>query len=396
MNNTRENSNTYSYVLLAIAFAVLAWWSYSHLEYRFEEVDKGYQGEARTNSLLAAEYFLLRMGQPAEKINLFAPDQKSLQEDDTLLVSSNRISFDQRRSSQLLDWVKQGGHLIITGKNYSRDDYISRDHILDALGLFIEWKISKDKPFEDDLPIDIDVLDDENFWQVNFVDYLVISLRDDKQWSELDSEIIWKIEDQDRVHGLQLRVGQGRLTVLSDLRMFHNDYIDHYDHAAFLYALSQHSADASGTGVFYYSLYEDHVSLYQWLWQYASPLMISLILLVIIVLWMIIPRFGPIIHVQQPVRQRFQEHLSAAGNYHWRQGHYSYLLGEVRRQLSQQLKLKHPEWQAVSRQDQLAHLAELSGLESPLIESALFDSTVERANDFINKIKILEKLRKCL
>ncbi|VAW61755.1 hypothetical protein MNBD_GAMMA10-1239 [hydrothermal vent metagenome] len=389
-------------LLLIILLVGVGWWGSTQFEYKIEEKDKGFQGEALTNRFLAAEYFLKSMGQAAEKIRLFMPDSHQLQTNDTLLVPSNRISFDRGRSRALMDWVKEGGHLIITAMPVQGDTPEPHDYILNDLGITIKWQAVEDD--EEKLPLNLDSVDEDGFWQVDFIDYYTISIAGDFT-EDLTAkiakpatqyEVLWTIENANRTHGLQIKLGQGHLSVLSDLNMFQNYTIDKYDHAAFLYSLSNVQVTSGKPGTFYYSLYEEQASLVQWLWRNAFPMIASLFVVIVISLWMLVPRFGPVINVYQPVRRRFLDHLSASGNYHWRQGNYTYLLNEVRKQLIGQAQLKYPQWTHLSKNDRLTHLSDLSQLQRVAIESALFDSNVEHANDFVNKIKILEKLRKCL
>ncbi len=402
-------------LLMFFLLAGLLFWAYSQIETSIKEVDKGYQGEAVTNNYLAAEYFLRRMGQSAEKISLFIEANKPLGVNDTLLVPSNRIAIDRGHSEELVEWVMGGGHLIITGAAQA-DTQGSRDYILDDLGISVrraEFDEDEDGEGEgegegedsfDGLPVNIDTLDEDNFWQVNFDRYKELVLPGDFTTDltagvvapEITYETVWSIVDNDRVYAVQLKLGQGHLTVLTDMLMFQNYNIEQYDHAAFLYSLTNVQAGFSEPGIFYYSLYEEQISLIQWLWDNAWTLVVSLLVAIISGLWMIIPRFGPVIHITEPIRRRFLDHLAASGNYHWRQGNYSHLLNEVRKQLSNHALLKYPEWSSLSRNDQLHHFADLSQLESTAIENALFDTNVEHVNDFVNKIKILEKLRKSL
>lgn len=62
----QNNSNTLAYILLLLVIVGLSAFAYYKLEYRIEEVDQGFQGEALTNPYLAAEYFLRNMGQKSE------------------------------------------------------------------------------------------------------------------------------------------------------------------------------------------------------------------------------------------------------------------------------------------------------------------------------------------
>lgn len=387
-NNSAQSNFLAIFFIITIAAGI--YW-YINLEFTYEEIDRGYQGEAITNPFLAADYFLRRMGQKTEKVKLFTEKRFQLEAEDTLFVPGKRIAYNQRRSDYLLDWVKQGGHLIITAKAFKEDDYQARDFILDAVGLQLAWQINEGDSLEEDDPVSLDIEDEEDFWQIDFVDYQVVTYM-----PEFDQEIIWSVSNGNKLHAVQIKLGDGRLTLLSDTKMFRNDYIDEYDHAAFLYALSNDQAQDSASGVFYYSLFEDQDSLLAWLWNHANPLMISILIMFVVFLWKIVPRFGPLINVHQPVSRRFLDHLEASGNYHWRQGHYSLLVREVRKQLSSQMKLKYPEWVHMSQKDQVTHLTDLSQLEPSVIEKALFEMQIERVDDFVTKIKILEKLRKSL
>lgn len=369
---------------------LLALWFYNVLEYDYVEEDKGYQGEAKTNPYLAAEFFLLEMGQKVEKIKLFSTDKSVLNVDDTLMVPSIRLAFDRRRSKEILDWVERGGHLIITGQPVSERNAGKEDYILDSLGLMIETKALAENSTQYEEQIDV-AIDDEDFWKIDLDDFLVITKTD-----KFNAQTVWRIEDEGRLHGLQILLGEGRVTLLSDMRLFKNDYINEFDHAAFLFLLSSDQYDKSSSGTFYYSLFEEQDSLFQWLWKHAALFMLSILGTVGIVLWKMMPRFGPVINVKQPVRRQFTDHIIAAGNYQWRQGNYLHLLHNVRSQLSQQLKIKKPEWSRLNKQEQLRHFSDTSGIDLDVIEAALFKTKIEKADDFIVQIKTLEQLRKSL
>lgn len=387
----KDHTNLLWLLLVLLIAAGVYWYSTVDFKYKYEEVDKGYQGEALTNPFLAAEYFLRRMGQKTQKVQLFTEDKIELAESDTLFIPGKRVAYNQKRSEYLLEWTRQGGHLIITGKAFQDDEYRFRDYILEAVAMELNWHIEEDESLEEDEPVNLDIEDEDDFWQIDFVNYQVVSYL-----PEFNLEVLWSITNNAKLHAVQVAFGDGRVTLLSDTKMFRNDYIDQYDHAAFLYTLSNDQAQTLNNGVFYYSLFEDQISLINWLWKFAQPLVISFVILLFLVLWMMIPRFGPLINVHQPVSRRFVDHLTASGNYHWRQGHYTRLIREVRKQLSAQMKLKYPEWTNMSQKNQVAHLTELSQLDTIVVEKALFDTEIERVDDFVNKIMILEKLRKSL
>jgi len=384
-------SSIFSFLSVIFLLALGYWFINHEFEFRYEEVDKGYQGEALTNPFLAAEFYLRSMGQKTKKLKLFPITDSQLVSGDTLMIPGKRIAYDKRRSEFILDWVNRGGHLIITGEVIKGNDYQREDYILNATGLQIEWQVAEDESLEEDEPVNLDVEDEEDFWQVDFVNYQVVSFT-----SDFDKEVIWQVTNNSKLHAIQIKVGAGRVTLLSDTKMFRNQFIDDYDHAAFLFTLSNDQAQLYEDSVFYYSVYDNQTNLLSWLWQNAYALMVSLFIFLFMVLWKIVPRFGPLVRVQKPVSRRFLDHLVASGNYHWRQGHYSYLIYAVRKQLHVQINKRYPEWLNMSRDNQLKRFAEISQLEVSAVEKALFDTQIERAEDFMIKIKILEKLRKNL
>lgn len=260
-------------VLILLLALLLGFWLYSHIEAYTEEVDSGYQGQARTNFLLAADYFLREMGQQTEKYQPYDRHQKLPEINDTLLIPGQRISMGSRRSAALLNWVNAGGHLIVTAKSYREGDTKIRDHLLDPLGVQVNWLVESDT-FEDENPVSVGLPGDDDFWLVDFVNYQVMEIDETKH-----SQINWKLESGNNIHAVQFKQGNGLLTVLTDMRMFRNPYIDSYDHAAFLWLLVN---EQNAEGVFYYSLYENKMSLLQWLWQNALLLMISMCILLLL------------------------------------------------------------------------------------------------------------------
>jgi len=387
-SNIKSN---YLLVLMAVLIVAAAGvWLYFNIESHIVETDEGYSGEARTNKFLSAEYFLRKMGLKVKKIELLQPDKFHLNNNDTLFITSTRKNFDRRRSKQLMEWVRNGGNLIVTAQASESGKVKFKDFLLADLGLAVEISVSEDGGEIKNTILDVDI-DDENFWQVDFNDSYSIVIT-----NEFNSDVIWRLEDEINVHGLKIKMGQGSLTLLSDVLYFTNDFIDQYDHAAFLFLLANHKNGGVQEGSFYYSLSEDNPMLLSWLWMKAPYFLISIMLLITLVLWMKIPRFGPVINVMPPVRRQFIEHLYAAGRYQWQSKFHHQLLMDVRQQLNQRVRIKFTEWEKMAKNKQIKYFSELTGLNSQVIEKALFDSNITKENDFVLNIRILEKLRKSL
>lgn len=377
--------NRWLIAVFTVLLLSLGYWLSLHVEEYTETIDRGFEGEAKTNYLLAAEHFLKKMGQVTEATDLSHQSIAQLKQADVLLIMGHRLSLDNKRSAMLMDWVSAGGHLIITAKSYYGDSRKVRDHILDPLGISGRYNYDNDS-IEDDVPIDIEFMDD--FWQVGFSKAQVIDIED-----ALMNDLAWTIETEYGVHGLQLVRDQGRITVLADLSVFNNLFIGRYDHAAFLWYLS--NTDPS-TDRFYYSLFEQQISLLNWLWLNARYFMLAILMTLLVVIAMSLPRFGPVVHIKAVKRRPFTDHLRAAGNFFWRQGQYTTLLNESRLALNQTIQRKYPEWIATAKPVLLQRLSELSRIREQDLEKALYQGQVDHKDDFLNRIKIIEQLRKTL
>jgi hypothetical protein len=113
-------------------------------------------------------------------------------------------------------------------------------------------------------------------------------------------------------HLLQYRIGEGRLTVLSDLGPFTNAAIGDQDHA---YLLARLAAGAPQAWMLFRS---DVPALPILLWQRYPELVAALLLWLPLWLWWLTRRSGPRLGGEEPPRRNLLEHLEAAGRFAWR------------------------------------------------------------------------------
>ncbi|MBK8095082.1 MAG: DUF4129 domain-containing protein [Verrucomicrobiaceae bacterium] len=90
--------------------ALLSALSLSSCKGKWEEVEKttGYQGKARVNPFLAAERMLDELGHDASR-RLYLGELPS---NDAVIILSGEGGVSEGRTTQILDWVDNGGHLI--------------------------------------------------------------------------------------------------------------------------------------------------------------------------------------------------------------------------------------------------------------------------------------------
>jgi len=88
-----------------LAFAT-AYWFYNHFYWVVETKEVGFQGAAKTNKLLAADYFLRKMGINSQPLDSLMAFRKLPSSQHTILIATQRETLNKQLSEKLLSWVK--------------------------------------------------------------------------------------------------------------------------------------------------------------------------------------------------------------------------------------------------------------------------------------------------
>ncbi|MEN8132909.1 MAG: DUF4350 domain-containing protein [Pseudomonadota bacterium] len=376
--------------MLLIALPLIGavgWWITTNLERKEIEIKVGYQGEAKANPLLAARRFIKGMGIPAETLPSLLQTQRLPPVDDTLVIATQRAAVVPQHHDLLLDWVNQGGHLILAARqaDMSPAGTEIRDDLLNSLGISVYAAENDESSIEDITLLDIDLPQAR--------DFLVIELSRFFSFRPKDINPDFVLEDEQGIYLIHARHGKGHVSVLCELGFISNGRIGKYDQAEFLWHLL-HLAGAVNKVWLVHT--EQMPPLWQWLWQHGWPLIIGLMLLLGAWLGVSMPRFGPLLPLPAPRRRRLLEHIEASGRFLWGQGQQRHLLNSVESALERRLLAHHPGWTTLSypRREQL--LAEFNQLAVQDIHALLHDSPTDDAQAFTRRIQLLESIRKKL
>jgi len=372
-------------LLLAIATGVGTLWFLKNFEKREYEFSMGYQGEARVNPLLAAGRFLRRMGVPARELQPHEWAKGPPPAGAALLLATPRWTLDEKRVQGLLDWVAEGGHLIVAARHDSEDsedETPASDALLTELG--VGTLRYSDSATEEDATVAAEFDDGQPPLEVAFTPRV-----------RLDSEedYLHLAEDDTGAAVLHGTWGNGRITVLADVAPFHNAELVKHDHAAFLWRLVRLSP-AEGTVWVVYD--EDMAALPIWLWRHAPWAIVSFGLLLLAFLWNRFPRFGPRLDLPPPGRRRLLEHIEASGQFLWRNGGRKRLLATARGAVSRAASRHHPGWATLPAREQVRRLAALTSVPEPTIEQALLGAAHSHRQTFFHTIRDLELIRRQL
>ncbi len=426
--------------LIALLFlslvAVLGYWLSHHITWKETTRPLGYSDEARKNAHLAAARFLERQHIKTHNVRSLSPlDQFRWQDqaigtEDTLVLINSYKMVQRPRLERLLDWVEAGGTLIASTQNPFIGASQTPDLLLDHFQL-----ARIEHPYEDD-DEDTGDEDDEYYYDEDgnatsessttendagndgaderlkdglsetlrcnlLTPPLPIRLRDEQAPLLIDASRSQGFDyfgDQPRTwasdqRGVHLAIfdhGRGRVVITGDNHIWENRRIDCHDHAYLLWKLINPS------GQVWFLTNEEAPSLWAKLWQ-ATPFGMGAALLALACwLWARSRRFGPLLTRQSQGRRSLAEHIHASARLLWRRQQHPYLVTLLRNQLQREIQQHSPAFEHWPRTEQLAHLAQLSGLAPEVIDKAMFNLDLQHPHDFTRAVACLQTLRKHL
>jgi hypothetical protein len=344
-----------------------------YYEPEVENHEVGLHGEAAANPLLAAERLLPRLGYPVRRCDgeIGLPPR-----DHVLFMLHRSFAVARLRKPELLDWMRQGGRLIVTPVPESGKGEV--DPLLAEFGVVVKGAVTKG--FET---------------EASYRTQRLIDTRGAAAYSGGDEK------------GSTLLVfgyGKGELAVLSSASFFHNRWIGKDDNAALLVSLVRGRGNGAGagraapTGV-EISNYDEMPALLTLMARYGWTALAPALLLVAALAWRAAARFGPVLPDPPEERRGLLEHLEAAGRWLWhgddgrqRRG----LVEGVRRALRERLAARRPAWSKLAEPELIRRLGAASGLPPQLVAEALHGSGIDDEIRFVTTIRTLALLRRSL
>ena len=412
--------------IVALAFAALMIKAFeSNFEYVEETELLPLIGEARTNPLYASKLFLRRMGIPTETIESVQDLAKLPSTETVILISASRENLRATGVSNLLDWVRNGGHLIITGLAdwssftsdgvlvvESNDEPNNAEEIIyyeeedetfsssfdgDPLQEFLEVDIREGIQFKEGKPALIDIKGSARALKLGPDYYRAIVLKEGRKKANLE-----QIDINGKNVILRQQVDSGLITLASDLEFIDNYNLKDFDHAEILWQLvREKSATFNQSGRLLpeavWLIHSDETAnLLEIIWKKFWALVISLIVLFVIWILRVSRRFGPVITKETDDRRDLMEHIDASGRFYWKQHDSNGLLKSTRSAAQQLLAKRIPGWHAMEHSDQIKLLSKRLSISEPALSKALYGSIGKGPHEFTETIKQLEHIRTSL
>ncbi|MBB2494669.1 DUF4350 domain-containing protein [Aquipseudomonas ullengensis] len=415
-------------IALILALAGLGLYVLGKLQPYEETLKHGAAPEARANEYLAAEHFLR-----LQKITVSRADGLQVLSTlppagHTLMLLGSRHNMTPRQARQALDWAAQGGHLLFVAESiWDEEAGTSEDLLLNSLGIHqqLSEELDEDSKNGDEAASDEDnsseavkaedaeeadapsadeaqpATDDpeEQAEADRYPELTKLYLENEEAPAYIDFDTEFHLYDTqnrahawansgDSTHMLQLDHGKGLITVLTDAWIWQNENIADYDNAWLLWYLSQ---DSSVTLV--YSSERD--DLFSQLLRHFPAALAALALLVILLLWHVGMRHGPLQAPPSHARRQLEEHLRGSADFLMRRVGQAHLLHNLQRDIQRRARHRHPGFERLPVAEQWQILGRLTRIPTSAISQAMRPQGTQRlsAADFTRQVTNLQTLR---
>jgi hypothetical protein len=354
-----------------------------------EIVDRGPSPEAQANPYLAAEHFLRQHGLAVEHANSLERLTTLPAKGNSLLLLGERSSMSPRQVEQLLGWAKSGGHLLLVAEALLDEETgKSGDVLLDRLGIHQALSDEPDEPVparKKKAPDLTKLYVDNETAPAYFSFDTDFNLTDPKHLAQFSAN------SAKSSHLMQLNLGQGSVTVITDSDLWKTPEIGKHDNAWLLWYLNQ------GTAVTL--LFNSDVDdLFTLLLRYFPQALVALVALIALALWHAGMRQGPIQQPQPKARRQLQEHLKASADFLLRRKGQGTLLQALQRDILRAARRRHPGFEHLDTAEQQQVLEHLTRQPSHVISQALGPLSAKRLSsaDFSRQVAGLQTLRNAL
>jgi hypothetical protein len=373
-------------LLLVLAGSLLAWgvqWFLAHHERESREIRVDVSPQAKRNPLLAAQRFLRRLGIAAEAVTgrdqLLQPPQGP----GALLVHRFGPSLPPAREQELVRWIERGGHLILTAERaWDEDAQTSGNRLLDRFGVRLRL-VGEASEIDASEPVHPPALERVEF--PGFRDPLAVAFVPERILEDPKGAAAWALPSRSAAHVLQLAVGKGRLSVLSDNRWMTNAAIGEADNALLLALLA---GDAGRVWLLYNSRMP---GLPELLWRFAPQLVVTLSVGLALWIWRLTLRIGPRLQARPSVRRNLLEHLDAAAAFAWRADRAERLLQHSRGALELAWRRRQRVLDMGTREAFCSRVARRSAVAPRAVEAAFYGS-VANERDLVRVSAMLQRL----
>jgi hypothetical protein len=370
------------HVLLAIALlgvVLLVVWVARNTYWEEVSVPMPMKGEARTNSLYAAERLVTALGATAHpQRNLGTlPDPDSV-----IYLSYWNWDLIPSRRERLQQWVESGGRLVADRSLVGGDQALERWSGITRSELEVESDAAETLDSDDEPCADLEVAGEAR------ASYRVCGL-DVRSRLTSSRTAKWVLSDDRGIQALRIEIGRGSITLLNakafdNRRLFFGD-----DALLFVAATGLERGDR-----IYFLSEEETASLLALMWKHGAPVVLLLLGALALALWRGSPRFGPAAGVPDPARRSLAEQIVGTGRFTLRFGSGSALHAAVVRALRETAERHLSGYRVLGSAERMALLARSTAMDEEALTEAINHTGPRRPRELRRVIALLETARR--
>lgn len=365
-------------LLLILAGTLFASWFFTTHEKVTSIQLVGYRGEARFNDFLAAEMLLNELGIDSDSRPSLIPSRWLPGTGDSLVTRLSSTFSTGIERALLIEWVQNGGHLFLLPAAY---DSAVIDDFLEQLG----YRLTRIEP--DPAGAAGEESDEPERVYTYYIDLDSTIYRIEVLAAASPSAAV--TDEKGAIiarHGL----GTGYVTVIASPNYFVNSQIDESDHARLLMDVVAGYVDPQKVWFIYDASFP---TLWQVIWEKAPFAVIGVGMTIIIWLWSIVPKFGPAILPDPPVRRSIMEHVRAAGHFVWRHAGARFLATSSVAAIMHEAEYRHPGISRLPPQQQARLIARMTGLAEGPVMDVFLNRDEPRHREFTHNMQALQRMR---
>ncbi|WP_196138982.1 DUF4350 domain-containing protein [Aliikangiella sp. G2MR2-5] len=367
--------------IVALFAAFIARWYFHNFEKTSYERSTGYSQEARRNPFLAAQRFLRLRGIQLETRNNYKLFEEELGQYDTVIINSSRVGMSSRIKEIMIEWVKQGGNLVLLATEaFDYELESSRDIFLDELGL--RYYPDNYVPESDD-----EALSEFTFSEFDESTQVHFNSSGYIEDTSGEASFVAGTEYADQL--IQYQLESGLITITVDFSIWHNNRIDQFDHAMFLVQLIGNS---DKTWLLYSRVQPSLLSL---AFKHATTVSISVLAILLSIFLSSLWRKGAKTEDDKPINREIMQHVHAAAEFDYRLDKGQQLIQSLMDIIHQQMTRVSYGYARLTPAKQLDKIAQHTGIERDRI-SSLFEIENQNHESFLEKIILIQQIRKHL
>lgn len=385
-----------SWVVLLVA-VLLGLWLFTSTEWKDVEVDTPARGEALTNSTYVLQKLAQHMGVKVVKATGF---EKTPPAHATMMLNQAPDNLLPENRDRIKQWVARGGHLVVPSSWLDGEERAK-------MGVWppMELQTVDDAQAADANPAKEVTADGDHCspLQQSVGASRVFAGQDSPLsycgWEDVDRQaikgvgpVLWSLDSSVGPQAMRVQAGQGTVTASRVFTyLFDNTQIFKGHHGAIIVALLGMHA-----GQELWIVEEDaREPLPLWLWNQADMVWVLAGLALVMWLWHVAPRFGPMKPALPLERRSMAEQLSGTAAFMKNSGRAA-LHAAQRRALEDVAMVKLPRYRSMSVAQKIAAISEATGCDRAALEQAMQMQSFLHQATWLDACALMERVRRRL